>query len=39
MDSVSHLTNAVMEVKSALMAVMKWTAVSIRFDFIGVLQE
>ena len=29
MDSVSHLTNAVMEFGSALMAVMNWTVVSI----------
>ena len=28
MDSVSHLTNVVMEIKTALMAVMNWTAVS-----------
>ena len=28
MDNVSHLINAAMDIKSALMAVMNWTAVS-----------
>ena len=29
MDNVSHLTNVVMDIKNALMAVMNWTVVSI----------